>query len=276
MLKVIFNLIPKNHLSFIVGSLVSIRFPQPFAKGLILFFAKIYKINIQEAEQSIEEYVSIADFFTRKLKAGLRPIHSNKLVHPADSKISQVQKINQGALVQAKGINYKVEDFLKIDQKDLLNLESGTSVTYYLCPTDYHRVHWPMEGEILSVKYVPGFLWPVNSWSVENINQLFSINERVICKIRSKDGNLAYMVLVGATNVGKMSLSFEPNFLSNQLSLQTQLDKVYQQPIKFTKGSEMGVFHMGSTVIMVFDKNFEEYYEHLLMLKDQSVKMGSW
>jgi len=276
MLKTIFNLIPKNHLSYLVGKLVSIPFPQPLASWLILLFAKTYKIKTEEAEKSVREYASISEFFTRKLKPGIRPISTNNLVHPADSKISQVQKIEKNSLIQAKGITYNLSDFLKLDNESLNNINNGLSVTYYLCPTDYHRVHWPVDGEILSVKYVPGYLWPVNSWSVENVNQLFAINERIVCKIKVRNLGVAYLVLVGATNVGKMSLSFEPQFLSNQLSLQTELDKTYENPIKISKGEEMGIFHMGSTVIMVYDKDFENFYEHLNSLKNTSVKMGSW
>ncbi|MCB0347594.1 MAG: phosphatidylserine decarboxylase, partial [Bdellovibrionales bacterium] len=57
-----------------MGILLNIRFPGFIGKWLTRTFAKIYKINLNEAEKPIEAYKSIGDLFIRKLKPGLRPV----------------------------------------------------------------------------------------------------------------------------------------------------------------------------------------------------------
>lgn len=256
----ILKFLPKNQLSYWVGKLACVTLPRFCRKFLLGAFAKAYKINLEEAEKNIEEYSSFDAFFTRRLKAGLRPIDSvSPIVHPADSAISSFGPLQQGQLIQAKGRMYSAEDFLKIPQL----LDSDYFITYYLCPTDYHRVHSPVDGRLRQVRWVPGQLWPVNQWSVENIDQLFAVNERVVCEIETAQG-LVYVVLVGATNVGKITLSFDPCIVTNDLKQKDVFEKAYDLPIQ--KGQELGMFHLGSTVIVVYPKAFQ--------MKDKKIQSG--
>lgn len=243
-------ILPKNVLSRWAGHLMDVAWPGPLGPWMVKAFASLYKIDLGAAEHPIEAYPSIGKFFIRKLKPGLRPQGQGIVTHPADSRISQTAIIEQGQLIQAKGKTYSVQEFLK-NSAALSQYGGGFFTTYYLCPTDYHRVHSPVDGEILSATIVPGFLWPVNEWSVNRIDQLFSVNERVIIEIKTAKG-LISVVLVGATNVGKISLSFESKILSNQSSNGQEPRKIsYSQPISVKKGDELGIFHMGSTVILV-------------------------
>jgi phosphatidylserine decarboxylase len=187
--------------------------------------------------------------------------------------ISQIGEIQDGKIIQAKNKTYTVEALLR-QPKALENYDRGLFVTYYLCPTDYHRVHSPVDGEIVRVTHIPGELWPVNAWSTENIENLFAVNERVIVEIKTQWG-LVSLVFVGATNVGKISLSFEAQILTNQ-SGQTErvINYVKGAPVK--KGEELGIFHMGSTVVMCYpigfrkEKSDQDWHRFL----KQKVKIG--
>jgi phosphatidylserine decarboxylase len=240
---------PKNHLSYLIGQLVHIRLPSFLNKALIAAFAKAYHIRLDEAELAYDKYPSLGEFFIRKLKNGLRPLGNTWAVHPADSVVTQAGRIQDGKLIQAKGKTYTLEAFTR-DPKALQKYNNGTFLTYYLCPTDYHRVHSPVTGEIKRAIHIPGALWPVNSWSTENIHELFSINERVIVEIQTDRGPVA-AVFVGATNVGKIELSFDPEIVGNQLTSETVKEKSYQN-LKIHKGDELGLFRMGSTVVMLY------------------------
>jgi phosphatidylserine decarboxylase len=265
----ILYLLPKNIISRIMGFILHL----PFGSWAIYLFARFYRIDLSEAEKDYTEYRSIGDFFIRKLKAQARPIANSPLVHPSDSLISQIGKIDQGTLIQAKNHRYKISDFLK--RKTAENeFADGLFITYYLCPTDYHRVHSPFDGDITSVHYVPGQLWPVNHWSTENIENLFCINERVIVNFNTEWGPVS-LVLVGATNVGKISLSFEKNIVSNQGQHKPQFIS-YDQPIKIQKGAELGIFHMGSTVIMCYPRAAADLVSdgRRLALFQSKVKIG--
>lgn len=240
--------LPKNHLSYIVGQFVHIKLPTFINKFIIAIFAKTYAINLDEAEFPIEKYESLGEFFIRRLKPGIRPIGETWAVHPADSVITQAAPIENGKLIQAKGKTYSVESFTK-DKNALEKYGKGQFLTYYLCPTDYHRVHSPVTGTIKKVVHIPGALWPVNNWSTDNIHELFSVNERVLVEIETEKGVVGVM-FVGATNVGQIVLSFDEQIRGNQLLSEAPIEKNYD--LKINKGDELGAFRMGSTVVMLY------------------------
>jgi phosphatidylserine decarboxylase len=142
--------LPKNHLSFLMGKLAHLDLPQFIWTPVIKLFSNFYKINLDEAEKPVSEYTSLGDFFIRRLKAGARPVGLEWALHPADSVITQLHRIQDGNLIQAKNKYYKVNDFLH-DSEGMNKYNNGFFVTYYLCPTDYHRVHSPVDGIITKV-----------------------------------------------------------------------------------------------------------------------------
>ncbi|MES2768106.1 MAG: archaetidylserine decarboxylase [Bdellovibrionota bacterium] len=249
----ILYVLPKNLVSYLFGLLAQITWPGFVVREVIRGFAKIYKIDLYQAEKEIAEYRSLDDFFTRKLKIGIRPIGKG-VVHPADSNLTQYGKLAGETLIQAKGMLYSLKDFLC---NDVLaeRLFDGYFFLYYLCPTDYHRVHSPVDGFITDIHYIPGKLWPVNNWSTSNIKNLFAINERVVVTIKTDQG-VCSLVMVGATNVGKMTLTFDKDIITNKFLDRNPIQKKYDQPIAVLKGDDLGAFHMGSTVVMVYEKNF--------------------
>lgn len=239
--------------------------PPEFIKNLsIKLFAGFYKINLQEAEKPYTEYRSIGDFFVRRLKAGVRPVGSSWALHPADSRITQAAPIDGGTLIQAKGISYKLEEFTQ-DAEAKKKWAGGFFITYYLCPTDYHRVHAPVDGEITDVRYMPGNLWPVNEWSTTNIKDLFTANERVLVEIQTHLGSVG-VVFVGATNVGHICLSFDEKIQGNRPGAHIFQHKTYSPPIPVHKGVELGMFRMGSTVVMLYPPHFRQKFESALDL----------
>lgn len=255
--------LPKNHLSYIVGQLVHIKLPRFLNSFIIANFAKAYRINLEEAELPYDQYASLGEFFVRKLKKGLRPVGETWNVHPADAVITQAAVIEKGQLIQAKNKTYSVESFTR-DSKAFEKYEQGCFLTYYLCPTDYHRVHSPVSGQIKRVLHIPGALWPVNAWSTENIHELFSINERVLVEIETERG-LVGVMFVGATNVGQIILSFDSEIRGNQLLSNAVLERTYSS-LNIQKGDELGMFRMGSTIVMLYSKNTapQENLAHLI------------
>jgi len=204
------KVLPKNQISWGFGKIASTKLPKPINKFVIKNFASLYKIDVSEAEFPIENYNSLNHFFTRRLKSDKRPIVKDKnlLASPADSKVSQFGKIEKDKLIQIKGKYYTLESFLK-DKPYSDRFYNGSFSTLYLSPQDYHRVHAPLDVEVVGYNYIKGKLFPVNSISVENIPELFSINERVVFKLRNSEIGEFALIMVGATNVGSISLSFE-------------------------------------------------------------------
>jgi phosphatidylserine decarboxylase len=242
--------LPRVGLSKFVGFIAGLRQPQFLIKPMIAWFAERYSINTDEAEKPMEDYKSLNDFFTRRLKAGVRPLAASYYVHPADSEITQFGLIENNTLIQAKNMTYKLSDFIGSNEK-ALKYESGFFIVYYLCPTDYHRVHSPVEGTVKEIKKFGFDLWPVNQESVSQIPELFIANERVVVSINSQLGPVE-VVFVGATNVGQIG--------------------VFKAESEFVqKGEELGVFQMGSTVVMIYPKAAKI---DLNDLKPKKVKVG--
>ena len=250
--------LPKNLMSYWIGRLMSWHPPKFLKRPLLLTFANYYHIDLYEAEHSLADYHSIQELFTRRLRTGIRPIGTG-VIHPVDGRLTQSGLIEADQMIQAKGFNYSVSEFLAAPEM-APGFSGGTYLTYYLCPTDYHRVHAPIEGRLVRAQHIPGTLWPVNEWSVTHVPKLFARNERVVIWIETAYGLVA-VVMVGATNVGQMAMSFDSEFVTNRPDLSPPgRVRDYEPPILLNRGQELGVFRMGSTVIVLYPPQFPTGY----------------
>jgi len=245
------KLLPKNAWSRFIGKVAHAPIPGPLARASIRWFASKYDVNVAEAELPIEEYRSAGDFFTRRLKTGARVVDRRPgvCVSPADGHVLNSGRITSGKIIQAKGKDFSVADLLK-DKQEAERYVSGSWLTVYLSPRDYHRVHHPVEGRLACSDYVPGYLWPVNRAAVDNVDELFCVNERVITYVDSPVGRVA-TIMVGATSVGHITMAYDDQVSSNQGAPAAK--RVYPEPIQVARGDELGTFHLGSTAIVLFE-----------------------
>lgn len=241
--------VPKNHLSRTIGRLVHARLPRPLARMLVHRFARAYQIDVDAAGKPLHEYPSIGHFFTRDLREGLRPIESD-FVSPVDGTLRNFGPVELGRLPQIKEKTYTVATFLG-DEAYARRYENGAFFNLYLSPQDYHHIHSPVAGTIVRSVHIPGRLWPVNDWSLANVDELFSINERVVTYIESALGLVA-VVMIGATNVGKISVVYD-SFVSNASGTSQTVVRDYPTPIPIACGDRLGTFHMGSSVVMLLE-----------------------
>ena len=242
--------IPKNDLSHWVGRAVHVPLPGPLGAKSVELFAQAYNIDLDEAELALSDYKTIGDLFMRRLKPEARPVGEG-VVHPADALITEGGIIEKGTLIQAKGKVYSVSALLN-DERWTRVFEGGQFATYYLCPTDYHRVHSPVDGEIVESCHIPGELWPVNDWSVNAIQNLFAVNERIVVMIDTPKGKVA-LVMVAATNVGNMTMTFDPDIKTTYRPAgRTPQLRRYSPGLKVKRADEIGIFRMGSTVVMLY------------------------
>lgn len=244
------RLLPRSALSTLVGQLVRAPAPAPLHRVAMRAFARAYRVDLAEAEAPLESYPTFAQFFTRKLKAGARPVNADPkaIVSPVDGTVSMVGLVKQGQCVQAKGIDFPVERLVG-DPGRAAAFEGGCYATLYLAPRDYHRIHSPVEGEIVASTYLPGELWPVNPASVRTVEALFAVNERLVTWLDSGFGQVA-VVAVGATCVARIHAAYD------QITTHTggpERHRKYAPPIPIEKGAELGMFEMGSTVILLFE-----------------------
>lgn len=263
--------LPRKFLSRLTGWIVHWRGPAFWNQVLIGAFAGLYKINLAEAEKDPWDYRSLGDFFVRKLKPSARPLAAESVIHCADSEILMSGRIESGTCLQAKGKKYHVRELL-VDPDWISKFESGYFLTYYLCPTDYHRVHCPVDGYIRRVTYVPGDLWPVHKSAVAEIPGLYLVNERVVVELATEMGAVA-VIFVGAMNVGSIELSFDSIVKGNRG--QPFTEKIYDIPREIKKGEELGLFRMGSTVITLYSKGFFDRHGRTLLTTKGKVRVNT-
>lgn len=266
------KILPRRWISRVVGVIASIRWPRPMNRAILGWFARRYNVNLTEAERPIESYVSLNDFFTRALKPGVRPIatEAGHFVSPVDGVVSQFGLATNGRMIQAKGIDYSVDE-LFAGLPDAGRFREGAYAVIYLSPPDYHRIHSPCEGEVVHWLYSPGTLYPVNQAAVLGIPGLFACNERLTSLIQTRSHGMVAVVKVGATNVGKIRVVYDA-FSTNRAFLSKARLQTLAVPFAVKAGAELGRFEMGSTVVLLFEAGRAGWLADLQM--GQRVRMG--
>lgn len=261
---------PQRLLSKVLGFCASHRVPfvsRPYTK----YFLKHYKVNLQEAVgESLSDYRTFNALFTRHLKPGVRPIEGNEmtLVSPVDGTLSEFGRIEDGKLIQAKGINYSLEALLAGNKSLCEQFLEGDFATFYLSPRDYHRVHMPLSGELQTTHFVPGKLFSVSALTSENIPGLFAKNERAIFIFDTPAGPMA-LIMVGAIIVSSICTVWSGKLKSKCV----KHEDMRQQAIRLSRGEEMGHFELGSTVILLTVKDALRWEKSLC--SGQPIKLGN-
>jgi phosphatidylserine decarboxylase len=230
-----------------------------------------FDINIDEAGSSdINDYENFNSFFTRALKEGVRPIDSDDqaVVSPADGAVSQAGPINQHRIIQAKGSDYSASRLLGNSQQ-AKNYENGSFATIYLSPRDYHRVHMPADGKLLSTRYIPGDLFSVNDQTAQALPNLFVRNERLVCEFESDNGNFA-VVFVGAMLVAGIETVWGGFETPGRGAIRE--NDLSDRDLSYKKGDEIGRFKFGSTVILLFQEDKIRWQDSLMPQAD--IQMG--
>lgn len=238
------KLLPQHLLSRVLGKLAATQ--QRWLSGpLIRLFMRAYGVSLAEAKiTSASGYASFNDFFTRALAPGTRPIAAGSgiLTSPVDGTVSQLGSIEEGTLLQAKGIRYSVTDLLG-DEALAAQLAGGQFITLYLAPANYHRVHAPTDGQLNETIALPGKLYSVNDTTARGIPGLFARNQRLTCAYDSPAGPAA-LVFVGALIVASIETIW-PEATSPYRNIQRR-----EQNLAFSQGDELGRFLLGSTVVL--------------------------
>ena len=244
------------------------EFPSPIQKLINSSYVKLMGLNMSEFKNA-RYYKSLNDLFTRELIIK-REIDETQgvIISPTDSLITQCGQIQNDMALQIKGMEYSVEELLTYYcTSNFDRIKNGSFMNFYLSPKDYHRYHAPCDFKLLKLIHVPGKLYPVNLKYLNKEFELFVQNERVILECVANE-KIFYMVFVGALNVGQMVFEFENRVETNTNAKEM---KVYTyENIEISKGECLGYFKMGSTVVMLWEKEMVEI-ENLL---NQDVRFG--
>jgi phosphatidylserine decarboxylase len=215
--RFIWQTLPTRGISWIMGRLGETSLSRRF----IPWYARRFDVALDEAELPLEEYPTLAAFFRRRLKEGSRPIDpkAGSVVSPVDARVTAFGTIQEGDLLQVKGLDYSTADLLgtgllPASELDHGVFEGGSYIILYLAPGDYHWIHSPLAGKVNRLDVLPGRLVTVSNRAISLIPDLLSRNERLVTWMETAAGITA-VVKVGAANVGKIRVAFDPTVWTN-------------------------------------------------------------
>ena len=250
----LFKITPTCILSRLFGLITRIPVSQKILAPVIEWYCEKFEVNMKEYSIPKNGYRTFDEFFTRKLKPKARPIATcPKIVtSPVDALIYEFGKIDNTSIIQAKGIDFSINDL--VPSATANNFHNGMFITLYLSPGDYHRIHSPVAGKIIGYFNIPGRLFTVQEYMVNQLKGLFSKNERLISYIQTAKSLIA-VCKIGAMNVGRISIN-HADIVTNKTFRKKEENFYDNDKIKNVKaGDEIGMFHLGSTIILLFPKN---------------------
>lgn len=194
----------------------------------------IEEYGVDKTEFLRQDFASFNDFFTRKLKSELRPIDPDPdvVVMPADGRYLVFEKFQK---FQIKGKVFFLQDFLQ-SVSLARHYVNGAMAIVRLCPSDYHRFHFPVGGSVSKPKLINGALYSVNPLALRKRISIFAENKRMLSKIYTERFGTVLCVEIGASAVGTIHQTFSSE-------------------AEVKKGDEKGYFSFGgSCIVLLFEK----------------------
>ncbi|MDY0402342.1 phosphatidylserine decarboxylase [Sulfurovum sp.] len=235
-------------LSTLFGRFASKEFPAIIQHIINAGYVKMMGLDMGEF-RAPSSYKTLNKLFTRAIELPRKlPEDRSKLISGVDALITDYGTITEGRAYQIKGMSYDIRSLFGEYHRDAVNkVEGGQFVNFYLSPRDYHRYHMPLDLKIKSLTHIPGKLYPVNFPLLRHMPDLFIENERVVIEAEDNKGRTHILVLVGALNVGKMVVTFEPNVQTNS-EIREPRHYTYKE-LAVERGELFGWFEMGSTLV---------------------------
>ena len=222
---------------------------------LIRSFARLYSIDTAEAARPVPQgYASLAEFFSRELTEGARIPEGGEecVVCPADGLLTRMGDVNDASPPRIKGAGYSIEDLLG-GPRCAGPYEGGHLAVIYLRPSDYHRVHMPLDGQLREIAYLPGGRLSVNPALIDATPRVLATNERVALHFDTAGGKFC-VVMVGALNVGSISTAFDIRTDADTVPVPTRWRFPGPLGAKCERGDYLAHFNLGSTVVLLATK----------------------
>ena len=222
-------------------------------KKIAPFIAE-YKIITDDFEE--REYTSFADFFTRSIKPGKRPVDTDPsvIIAPADSKVL-CYDIGDDLKFTVKGSVYTPDEIVG-NNTDLSWFAGGKALVFRLSMDDYHHYCHIDSGKVSESYEIKGKLHTVSS--ISSKYKIYKENHRIVNILDTDHFGKVIYIEVGALLVGRIK--------NNGVTV-------------FEKGQEKGYFEQGgSTIVLFFEKGKISVDPDILEMSgngiETKVKMG--
>lgn len=205
----------------------------PLSAFLISPFVR--KNQIPVTDYQLDGVNSFNDFFSRKIKPGLRPVDMDPshLIAPCDGLLS-VWKVQKTTIFPVKQSSYTLNELLR-DTRLADRYEDGYCFVFRLCVNHYHRYCYVDSGRKSHNRHIPGILHTVRPIALKAF-PVFTENSREYTLIQTSHLGTLLQMEVGAMLVGRIVN--------------------HQESGVVIRGEEKGYFQYGgSTVIVLVEKN---------------------
>ena len=152
---------------------------------------------------------------------------------PADGKVLVYPQIAAEDVLPVKSNQLSARELLA-EAIDPTPYHGGAALVVRLAPYDYHRFHFPADGQVGQTQWIDGTYHSVNPIALARVPDVFHRNRRSVCELTTPTfGRIAY-IEVGAINVASIVQTHSPG------------------PCE--RGQEKGFFQFGgSTVVLLFE-----------------------
>ena len=208
----------------------------PSSASKIMPFIQSFEVDEQEFLDPAASFKSFNDFFIRRLKPEARPIDTNPLsaVIPADGRYYFYENIETCDGFLIKGKKFELERLLASPAL-ASEFKGGGMVLARLCPSDYHRFHFPCSCLPGPTKCLNGYLYSVNPIAIKQNIRTYTQNRRTLCELQTDLFGKVLYLEIGATCVGSIRETYFPG-------------------IEQDKGAEKGYFEFGGSALVLLFK----------------------
>lgn len=222
----------------------------------VLPFIVDYDLDVDEFAKKPFSFKSFNDFFYRALKPGARPITPGEKVAvlPADGRHLALQNVDAATGFYAKGQTFSLESFLG-DKTLAAEFAGGALLISRLCPVDYHRFHFPVNGIPSEPRLINGWLYSVSPIALRQRLAYLWENKRMITLVESPEFGRVAVCEIGATMVGTIFQTFSAGRAT-------------------AKGEEKGLFKFGgSCVVTLFQRGRIKLDEDLVRHSAEGIEV---
>lgn len=212
------------------------RMSRPASRAKIVPFIRDYGLDPAEFADPVSSYGSFNDFFSRRLRAGARPVcdGAGDVAFPADGRHLGIADVAAADHYYAKGQKFDLAA-LAGDAGLAQRFAGGAMVISRLCPVDYHRFHFPVGGRAGEPVVIDGPLYSVSPIALRSRLDYLVQNKRARTLVETREFGGVLIFEIGATCVG------------------TIVHTAGAGEVK--RGDEKGYFRFGgSCVITVFER----------------------
>jgi phosphatidylserine decarboxylase len=211
-----------------------------FPYGMMFGLSSEYLAQFKSYSENAK-YSSFSDFFERRYKTF--PTLTSKQIFPCEGYVCDWGSFSDKNSTSVKSQQIDLNTIF-LSSQQLTKNYFFTNI--FLHNHNYHRIHAPIAGTVLSVRRVPGVLNFLRPWFYERSDISFPAfrNERVIFEIADSDNKIWYVAMVGGFGVGTIELS-----VNTKVGAGVAL------------GQELAMFKLGSTVCIASPDflNIEKY-----------------